>query len=847
MEALRSKKSMTTLFDSNIQSEEFSIILQRAYAAYGLSVVTDRALPDARDGLKPVQRRILYGMLTRRFLSNRPTVKSAEIVGSILGDYHPHGDTSVYEAMVRMAQDFTMRYPLVEGQGNFGSIDGDPPAAYRYTEARLSPLAEAMMADIEKETVSLRPTYKQDPRVVEADYMPGRIPPVVNPSSGIAVGLSTNILPHNLTEVMRACTALLDKPDMTVEQLMTYIKGPDFSGGGKVMGQDGIRDYLTTGKGRIVVRGDVRLEENPRTRQRSLIVVGLPPIGKDRVKASMVKAINDRKLEGLVPDVRDESDTEKGTRIVLELKKEAKPTQVLQQLYADTDLQIAVTAQMVFLFGEPMEAARQPKQVGMLELLNYWNRHQQDVLRRRSQHDLARARERLHIIEGLIIGSLHAQQIVRIFQEAADREEARTKIQTKYKLSEKQVAVIADMTLSQVTRLDAGKYNTEKEELITRIGELEELLADPQRLIALLKKEMAELVKRFGDERRTIIDATGSANGEVEEIANIVTHKEVLVALTREGAIKALPADTFSKSKKEKSQGGVLVTLPTGYDQLGSVPLKLSSQDHLLFITDQGRAFGLPVNQVPEGTKAGKGESLRKILELDAREQVVSMLGFSDFDEECYVVEFTRLGKVKKAPLSEYRTAGHASIADFKLGDGDAVITAVLVPAPVAGEPYEPGEYLVTTDKEKALTLRFSDEDVRAQQGRLGQGVQAMNVAAGSQVVSAVYLPAGQATGKFLLVLTESGQGKKVPLEQYPAKGRASAGVVTIELAMDDRVAQAIVVAPKATVVVASAKGQTAGLSIPGMTSTGRTQRGQPLVSIYKPGDVLKLAFQVEL
>ncbi|MBN9392068.1 MAG: DNA topoisomerase [Chloroflexi bacterium] len=837
---------MTTLFDNNIQSEEFALILQRAYAAYGLSVVTERALPDARDGLKPVQRRILYGMLTRRFLSTRSTVKSAEIVGSILGDYHPHGDASVYDAMVRMAQDFTMRYPLIEGQGNFGSIDGDPPAAYRYTEARLSPLAEALMADIDKETVSLRPTYKQDPRVLEADYMPGRIPPVVNPSSGIAVGLSTNILPHNLTEVVRACIALLDKPSMSVEQLMTYIKGPDFSSGGTVMGQDGIRDYLTSGKGRIVVRGDVRLEENPRTRQRSLIVVAIPPIGKDRVKASIVKAINDRKLEGLVPDVRDESDTEKGTRIVLELKKEAKPTQVLQQLYADTDLQIAITAQMVYLFGEPMEAARQPKQVGMLELLNFWNNHQQDVLRRRSQYELTRARERLHIVEGLIIGSLHAQQIVKIFQEAADRDEARTKIQAKYKLSEKQVGVIADMTLSQVTRLDAGKYNAEKEELATRITELEELLADPQRLVALLKREMNDLMKRFGDERRTLIDAEGSAHTEVAEIANIVTHKEVLVVFSRDAAIKALPADAFSKSKKDKSAGGVLLTLPSGYDQFGATPLKRSTQDQLLFITDQGRAFALPVNAVPETTKAGKGESLRGLLQLAAKEQIVSMLGFSDFEDNYYVVEFTRQGKVKKAPLSEYRLAGPDGIPDFKLGDGDAVVTALLVPTPVNadGEVLEPGEYIVTTNKGQAL--RFSDEDVRAQQGRVGQGVQAMNVGEG-QIVSASYLPAGQGEGRFLLVLTATGFGKKVPLEQYPTKGRATAGVVTIELAQDDRVAQAIVVEPKANVAVLSAKGQSAGLSVAALTSAARPKPGAALVSIYKPGDFVKAVFPVEL
>src|SRR5689334_17852147 len=321
------RTTVDTTVENGIVQEDFSVILSRAFATYGLSVVTDRALPDARDGLKPVQRRILAGMLQARYLSSRPTVKSAEVVGLILGNYHPHGDSSVYEAAVRMAQPFTLRYPLIEGQGNMGSEDGDAPAAYRYTEMRLSPLAEALMADMERDTVPLHPTYKQDPKVVEPDYLPGRIPPVVNPSSGIAVGLSTNIPPHNLNEVVRACIALLDHPDMTVEQLMGYIQGPDFCQGGRIIGRDGIRDYFTTGKGRIVVRAEVRLEETPRSR--ALVVTQIPPIGRDKVKASIVKAINGRKLEGLMPDLRDESDTEKGTRIVLELRRDADPGQVL--------------------------------------------------------------------------------------------------------------------------------------------------------------------------------------------------------------------------------------------------------------------------------------------------------------------------------------------------------------------------------------------------------------------------------------------------------------------------------------------------------------------------------------
>src|SRR6266480_5778844 len=334
------RTTVDTTIENGIVQEDFSVILSRAFATYGLSVVTDRALPDAHDGLKPVQRRILAGMLQARYLSSRPTVKSAEVVGLILGNYHPHGDSSVYDAAVRMSQPFTMRYPLIEGQGNMGSEDGDAPAAYRYTEMRLSPLAEALMADMERETVPQHPTYKQDPKVLEPDYLPGRIPPIVNPSSGIAVGLSTNIPPHNLVEVLRACIALLDQPAMSVEQLMTFIQGPDFCQGGRIIGIDGIKDYFATGKGRIIVRAEVRLEDTPRSR--SLIVTQIPPIGRDKVKASIVKAINARRLEGLSPDVRDESDTEKGLRIVLELRKDADAAQALSQLFAGRHLQIAL-------------------------------------------------------------------------------------------------------------------------------------------------------------------------------------------------------------------------------------------------------------------------------------------------------------------------------------------------------------------------------------------------------------------------------------------------------------------------------------------------------------------------
>src|SRR6266849_763755 len=598
-----------------IREEDFSVVMSQAFATYGLSVVTDRALPDARDGLKPVQRRILAGMRNARFLSTHATVKSAEVVGLILGNYHPHGDASVYDAAVRLAQPFTLRYPLIEGQGNMGSEDGDAPAAYRYTEMRISPLAEVLMEDMERDTVSLHPTYKQDPKVLEPDYLPGRIPPIVNPSSGIAVGLSTNIPPHNLTEVLRACIALLDRPTMSIEQLMAYIQGPDFCQGGRIMGVEGIKDYLSTGKGRIIVRAEVRLEETPRSR--SLVVTQIPPIGRDKVKTSIVKAINARKLEGLMPDLRDESDTEKGTRIVLDLRKDAEAAEVLSQLFRETDLQVALSFQMVFLFGSPMQSARQPKEVGMLELLNYWNTHQIDVLTRRSEFDLRKARERLHVVEGLIIGAAHAEQIVRIFQQAEDRAAARKEIETRYNLTPIQSDVIASMTLAQVTRLDAGKYAKEKEELRVRISELERLLSDRKELISLLKKEMQQLIKQFGDERRTTIDPEGQIHAAIEEVASLHEREPLVVAFTRNGTLKALSPETF----KPKGKNGNTDYVPVRGDEQLRQLIATTSQDYLLCVCSTGRVCQIAVHRIPEGKRSTKGEPVRSLLGLAPDEE----------------------------------------------------------------------------------------------------------------------------------------------------------------------------------------------------------------------------------
>jgi DNA gyrase subunit A len=737
-----------------VKLEEFGALLERAFATYGLSVVTDRALPDARDGLKPVQRRILYCMWVNRYLSTRPTVKSAEVVGRVLGDYHPHSDTSVYEAAVRMAQDFTMRYPLIDGQGNFGSIDEDPAAAYRYTEMRLSALGELLLRDIEKETVPLRPTYKQDLKVLEPDYLPARIPPVCNPSEGIAVGLSTRIPPHNLTEVLQACIKLFDQPQMTVLELLKYIKGPDFPGGGVVVGEEGIREYLATGKGRLVMRGVVKLEEGPR--QKSLVILELPPISKARLKASIVKAFNERRLDGLVPEIRDESDTEKGVRIVLDVKRDADPAQMLNALYRHTELQTSVPVQMVFLFGESWLPARQPKQVGMVELLNHYNAHQLDVLERRSRYELEQAEHRLHIVLGLIIGAANAQEIVRIFQAARDRAQAKEQIKTRYRLSEVQAQVIADMTLSQVTRLDASRYAAEKRELSQKIAALKALLGSREQMIAAVKAEMQAIIEAHGDARRTRIDREADATVEVTEVAPSVESAPVLVALSLDGSIKTTPPGAY---RRQITREPALRSL---------VPA--STTDYLLLPTDRGRVFVLRAHEVPEGPRPSRGEPLRKLARLEPGETPLAALATPELYESaearkpCFLTIFTRQGRVKRSLLGEYRAAGQAGVLDFKLAPGDAAVVVCLS----AGE----GEYLVVTSDGKAL--RFGVSEVRAT-GRGTQGVAAISLAKGAQVVGAV--PVGHREAGMLVVVAENGVGKRTAVAEFPVKGRATGGV----------------------------------------------------------------------
>jgi DNA gyrase subunit A len=794
---------MATFDAGQIRLEEFSAAIQNSYAEYGVSS-NARAIPDARDGLKPVQRRILWFMSRMGWDASHETVKSAEVVGTVMGQAHPHGQEAIYDAAVRLAQDFSLRYPLIEGQGNFGSDDDDPAAAMRYTEMRLSKVGEVMLRDIGKDTVRLVPTYKQDPKVVEPYYLPARVPPAVNGQDGVGLGFATRVPPHNLREMLNACVALLDQPQMGVLELMSHVKGPDFPSGGTVVGDEGIREYLATGRGRIVHRGTVKLEEDQRGKR--LIVSEVPFVGRANVKTSIAKAFNEGKLSGLVFEghIPDESSDQNGTRIVLPLRKDANPTDVLAQLYQHTQLQTSFSVQMTFLFGAENEPARTPRTVGMVELLRRYNEHQLNVLRRRSEYDLARARERLHLVEGLIIGAVHADEIVKIFQAAKDRATARGELIRRFKLSEIQAQRIGEMTLAQVTRMDLASYRSEKKELQGTIAYLEDLLAHEPKMVALLKEEMQSVASDFGDGRRTAVLGDAHAAAPVAEIRSAIESKQVLVALTTDGGLKLMPSNTYAG----KTNAGTV----RGDERLLAVQ-RCVTTDYLLCLTSAGRVASVRVAKLPETTRAGRAELARSFLSLEPGEKILSVVPVAAFSEEVYLVVFTREGKVKKTALSEYMRVDEKGAPDLRLLGADTIAGGLLSPGG--------GDYLVTTSDGK--TLRFSDGDLRPT-GRVGQGVQAIGLVRNGSVVGADWV--SEDDDRALWVASSNGLIKRSPVSDYPRKGRATGGVATMQLAGSAVVLAGAVLSANEDVLLISRGGRTARVAPEQLPLVGRDRKG---------------------
>ena len=711
--------------------------MQDAYIEYAMSVIVGRALPDVRDGLKPVHRRILYSMYESGLTSDKAFKKSATCVGDVLGKYHPHGDQSVYDALVRLAQDFSMRYPLVDGHGNFGSVDGDPPAAYRYTEARMAKIANEMLRDIEKETVDWDPNF--DESLKEPRVIPSRFPNLlVNGSSGIAVGMTTNIPPHNLREVIDAAICVLDNPEAELDDLMEHIKGPDFPTRGIIMGRSGIRAAYATGKGHIRVRARTEMEEfgNNRTR---IIVTELPyQVNKSRLVENIADQVHDKRLEG-ISGLRDESDGKKGMRIVIELKKDANPQVVLNRLFAQTQMQTTFAIVMLALVNNQ----KQPKIVTLRQILDEYIAFQEEVITRRTIFDRRKAEERAHLLKGLLIAQDNIDEVIRIIRESYDN--ARERLMERFGLDEVQAQAILDMQLKRLQGLEKEKLEAEYAELMKKIAYYNELLSNGQMLRGVLKEELTEIRNKYGDERKTEI---GFVEDDID-IEDLIEEEECVFTLTSAGYIKRLPASTYRAQRR----GGKGISAQTLKEEdMVETVFTASTHDFILFFTNKGRVHRKKGYQIPEAGRTAKGTNIVNVLPVESDEKVTAMIHLREFPEDRYLVMVTRNGTVKRLQLSSINTARRAGIRCITLDEGDELIAV----------RETDGEQAVLIVTHEGMAICFKETDVRCM-GRDAYGVRGIKLRDGDYVVAA----ARAKRDHQVLMITENGFGKRTGMDEY--------------------------------------------------------------------------------
>ena len=737
----RNYKPEDILFpDQHITESNLVDEMEKSYIEYAMSVIVGRALPDVRDGLKPVHRRILYTMYEDGLTSDKKYKKSATTVGAVLGSYHPHGDSSVYDAMVRLAQDFSMRYMLVDGQGNFGSVDGDPAAAYRYTEARLSKLSNEMLRDIDKETVDWDPNFdesKKEPRV-----LPSRFPNLlVNGSSGIAVGMATNIPPHNLTEVINACVCVLDDPEASMVDLMEHISGPDFPTGGIIMGRSGIRAAYATGRGKMVVRARTEFEEFGKDRVR-IIVTELPyQVNKSELVRKIAEQVRDKKLDG-ISDLRDESDRN-GMRIVIELKKDANPQVVLNNLFKQTALQSSFGIILLALVDDQ----KQPKILSLRQIIDEYLAHQNDVLTRRTQYDLRKARERAHLLEGLLIAQDNIDEVIHIIRSAYD--DAKQKLMERFGLDDIQAQAILDMRLKALQGLDREKLQNEYNELMERINYFLELLADPAKMRALLREELIAIRDKFGDKRKTEIQ-------EIEDeidIEDLIEEESCAFTLSNQGYIKRMPVDTY----RTQSRGGRGVNAQNlkEEDYVKSLTIA-STHDHMLFFTDQGKVHHRKGYQIPEAGRTARGTAIVNVLPLEPGESVTAVVTTREFHEDEYLMMVTSQGTVKRIPFVALKTNRKGGIRALTLNEGDHLINVIRTN----------GDDNILLATAQGMAICFNENDVRPM-GRDAAGVRGIMLTGDDIVVGAEKAE----EGKTLLTVTENGFGKRTELNEYLRTG----------------------------------------------------------------------------
>ena len=738
----------TLLEDTNIIQHEIHDEMKNSYIDYAMSVIVGRALPDVRDGMKPVHRRILYGMSQLGVTPDKPYKKSARIVGEVMGKYHPHGDSSIYDAMVRMAQDFSMRYPLVDGHGNFGSIDGDSAAAQRYTEARMSAFSLQMLRDIEKDTVDFTPNF--DGEENEPVVLPARYPNLlVNGANGIAVGMATSIPPHNLGEVIDATVHIIDDPECTVDDLMKYVKGPDFPTGATILGKGGIRDAYRTGTGKIKVRAVCEIEET--SRGRSHIIVSEIPyaVNKARLIEKIADLIKEKKIDG-ISDIRDESNRE-GMRIVIELKRDANPQITLNQLYKHTQLQDNFSCIMLALVNG------EPKVLNLYQILSEYLNFQKIVVTRRTKFDLAKAEARAHILEGLRIALDNIDEIIRIIRSSYN--DAKQRLMESFGLTEIQAQAILDMRLARLQGLEREKIENEYEELMDRIAYFRAILSDESMLMGVIKAELLEIKDKWGDKRRTKL---APDVGEFDE-EDLIEEEQVAITLTHLGYLKRVPADTYRAQRR----GGKGITgLTTRDNDFVKDIIITSTHDQMMFFTNSGKAYRLRAFEIPEASRTARGTPAVNFLKLMQRERITSLIPVRNFEEDKYLVMVTRNGIIKKTAIAEYNTNRTNGIIAIKLKDGDQLIDV--------RQTNGQDKIILVTRKGKCIC--FSEEDVRPM-GRNAGGVRAIKLDKDDEVVSMCLAEKDQK----LLVVTENGFGKRTPVKEYKMQDRGGKGLLTYD------------------------------------------------------------------
>ncbi len=807
---------LSDLFENNENTQPILIeeSMKSSYLDYSMSVIVGRALPDARDGLKPVHRRILYAMEDLHLSHRAPYKKSARIVGDVIGKYHPHGDNSVYDALVRMAQDFSMQAPLVDGQGNFGSVDGDNAAAMRYTEARMTKIAEELLSDLDKDTVDFVPNY--DDSMSEPDVLPARVPNLLlNGSSGIAVGMATNIPPHRLEELVEALVLRIDNPASTVEDMMQVVKGPDFPTGGIIFGRKGITDAYTTGRGRIKIRAKTHIEE---VRSKEMIVIDELPfqVNKAKLIESIAQLVRDKQIEG-ISEIRDESDRE-GMRVVIELKRDAMSEIVLNNLFKQTQMQVT--------FGIIMLAInnKEPKIFNLLELFDIFLKHRKTVVIRRTIFDLEKARARAHILEGLKIAVDNIDEVIKIIRASTDDTEARENLMSRFALSEIQAKAILEMRLRRLTGLEIEKIETELAQLLQRIAELEAILKSEDKINAIIREELIEIGETYATARRTeIVDDYDDI-----DIEDLIPNEPMVVTITHRGYIKRVPVKLYEKQHR----GGKGKTAVTTYDD-DFIESFFTSNTHdtLMFVTDRGQLYWLKVYRIPEGSRTAKGKAVVNLINLQKDEKIMAIIPTTDFDEDKGLVFFTKNGIVKRTNLSEYSNIRSNGVRAINLDEDDEIVSASIV---------KPDTKWLFVATKKGLCIRFKVEDAR-EIGRVARGVTAIKFKIeGDYVCGAITIEDEE---NELLMLSEKGLGKRTSASEYREQNRAGKGVISMKLtAKTGDVVGVVAVEEDKDLMCLTSVGKMIRVDMEQIRKAGRNTSGVKVVTVEKKDIVVSMA-----